>query len=557
MKNTEISASENAFAGLGLSAKIVEVLTKLKITEPTPIQTKAIPAALEGNDLIGIAQTGTGKTFAFGLPMLVQLSRNKGKGLVLLPTRELALQVEENLRLVGSQFGLRTAILIGGEPISKQTGRLRQLPHIVVATPGRLIDALKQKLLSLSDVKVLVLDEADMMLDMGFLPQVEQIVKNIPKTRQTMLFSATMPAAIARLTAQYMQLPITIEVAPAGTTAEMVDQEMFVVRKEDKLAEIEKILKKYAGQVLIFTRTRRGAEGLTRKLNNLRFEAGEIHSDRSLEQRKRALASFKSGKIRVLVATDIAARGIDVKGIELVINYDLPDDSSDYVHRIGRTGRAGLTGHAISLATPEQYKDVKSIEALIKMEIKLTQDVAEFIIPANMAKAFGGGNRRGGGRSNFASRGSMNSMTPLRAPVSRTANASRPRPTLQRQNNDTELRAAMPRTSSSEVAYVKPFTSVPGRSAVGHRPASNNYKSDQPKTYRVSAGDLDMQDIGGSFGGGLQPRYHSYAEKLKAEAGKTSNQASGSPRQDFKRASTGPRKNASQAGRFSQRQTAK
>lgn len=473
----------NGFASLGLSDKIIAVLDKLKINEPTPIQRQAIPAALEGNDLIGIAQTGTGKTFAFGLPMLVQLSRHKGNGLILLPTRELALQVEENLRLVGDSFGLRTVCLIGGEPVGKQISRLRLKPHIVVATPGRLIDFVKKGLVSLKQVKVLVLDEADMMLDMGFLPQVEEILKTVPKERQTMLFSATMPAAIARLASQHMQLPVSIEVAPAGTTAERVDQEMYVLQKEDKFPEIERILKKYAGSVLVFTRTRRGAEGLTQKLGRAGHEVAEIHANRSLEQRKKALASFKSGKVRVLVATDIAARGIDVKGIELVINYDLPDSSEDYVHRIGRTGRAGMVGHAISFATPDQHKDVKSIERLINKEIALVK-IAQFSAP--IAKAFGGGNRRGGGKSSFGSRGSMNSMTPFRTAPSSTSPASKPR----------------------EDNYRKP--------------TPTNYKSapkpTQPKTYRVSAGDLDLQDIGGSFGGGLQ-KYKPYAEKLKEQAG--------------------------------------
>lgn len=514
MKKTEETPS--SFASLGLSDKVLAVLDNLKITVPTPIQVKAIPAALEGNDLIGIAQTGTGKTFAFGLPMLVQLSKLKGKGLILLPTRELALQVEENLRLVGGSFGLRTACLIGGEPIGKQITRLKQKPHIIVATPGRLIDIVKQKLLVLGDVKVLVLDEADMMLDMGFLPQVEEILKTVPKMRQTMLFSATMPQAIAKLAAQYMQLPVTIEVAPAGTTVEKINQEMVVLRKEDKLPEVEKILKKFLGTVLIFTRTRRGAEGLTQKLSRSGHQAVEIHSNRSLEQRKRALASFKDGKARIMVATDIAARGIDVKGIELVINYDLPDDSGDYVHRIGRTGRAGKTGHAISFATPEQYKDVKAIERLIQKEIALVE-IAQFNAP--IAKAFGGGNRRGGGRSSFGSRGSMNSMTPFRTAPSRTTtpapvNSGNAR--KETYNSDFKVK---PMTGSSEAASVKPFSKYQGNDN-SSRPAAKPFKkTEQPKTYRVSAGDLDMQDIGGSFGGGLQKRYRSYAEKLKDLAG--------------------------------------
>ena len=361
------------FKGLGISAPILDVLEKLKLEIPTPIQRKAIPVAMRGEDLIGIAQTGTGKTFAFGIPMLQRLGTHKGRGLVLLPTRELALQVDENLKKLGSSFGLRTAALIGGEPIGKQIALLKRNPHIVVATPGRLNDCLERRLLKLNEVKVLILDEADMMLDMGFMPQVKKILTFVPKIRQTMLFSATMPAAIAKLAAEYMTLPVSIEVAPSGTTAEGVDQEMYVVRREDRLGHLVTILKKYLGSVLIFTRTKHNAKNLTHQLLDLGHKATEIHSNRSLVQRRQALDGFKSGRYRILVATDIAARGIDVKDIELVVNYDLPDDSGDYVHRIGRTGRAGQAGKAISFANPTQWKEVRNIERLIKKNIVLTK----------------------------------------------------------------------------------------------------------------------------------------------------------------------------------------
>jgi ATP-dependent RNA helicase RhlE len=361
------------FHGLGISPSILKVLEKLHLETPTPIQWKSIPVAIRGEDLIGIAQTGTGKTFAFGIPMLQRLGIHKGRGLVLLPTRELALQVDENLKKLGGSFGLRTAALIGGEPIGKQIQLLKKNPHIVVATPGRLNDCLERRLLKLDEVKVLVLDEADMMLDMGFMPQVRQILKYVPKERQTMLFSATMPAAISKLAEEYMSLPVNIEVAPSGTTAELVDQEMYVVNKEDRLMHLEKILKEYRGQVLVFTRTKHFAKTLTRRIEQMGHRAAEIHSNRSLVQRRQALDGFKSKKYRVLVATDIAARGIDVSGIELVVNYDLPDDSGDYVHRIGRTARAGTSGKAISFALPTQWKEVRSIERLIKKNITQTK----------------------------------------------------------------------------------------------------------------------------------------------------------------------------------------
>ena len=359
------------FEDLGIGASILNVLKKLEINTPTLIQKKSIPVAISGQDLIGVAQTGTGKTFAFGIPMIARLAIIKGRGLILLPTRELALQVDENLRKLGGMLGLRTAALIGGEPIGRQIQYIRRNPHIVIATPGRLIDHLKRKQIKLDEVKILVLDEADMMLDMGFAPQLEEILSRVPKDRQTMLFSATMPAAIVKIAAAHMALPVHIEVAPSGTTVEGVDQEIFIMKKEDKIIHLEKILKEYAGLVLIFTRTKHGAKALAKSLQSMGHKAAEIHSNLSLGQRREALAGFKSKRYRILVATDIAARGIDVSGIELVVNYDLPDSSEDYVHRIGRTGRAGNKGKAISFAIPNQGKDIRNIERLIKKSLVL------------------------------------------------------------------------------------------------------------------------------------------------------------------------------------------
>ncbi len=364
---------ETGFKELGVSPSILNVLKSIKIETPTPIQVKSIPAALTGQDLIGVAQTGTGKTFAFGIPMIERLAVTKGNGLVLLPTRELALQVDENLRQLGGRLGLRTAALIGGQAIGGQLQALKRNPHILICTPGRLIDHLQRGSVKLDRVKVLVLDEADMMFDMGFAPQIEEVMKRIPKERQTMLFSATMPAPILRLAAKHMTLPIHIEVAPPGTTVEMVDQEMYVMKKEEKYARLEEILKDHRGSVLIFTRTKHGAKHLTHNLKQGRYTAAEIHSNLSFNQRKESLAGFKSGKYRILVATDIAARGIDVSGIELVVNFDLPDNSEDYVHRIGRTARAGLSGKAISFAIPSQWKDIRDIERLINKKLNLVK----------------------------------------------------------------------------------------------------------------------------------------------------------------------------------------
>lgn len=362
----------SGFYNLGIAPNILEVLDKLRFTVPTPIQEKCIPAALEGKDLIGIAQTGTGKTLAFGVPMM-QAALGGKQELVVVPTRELALQVNDVFHRVGTPLGIRTAVLIGGEPISRQMQALRRNPQIVIATPGRLIDHLEQKTISLKTVGVLVLDEADRMLDMGFAPQLKRILAILPRARQTMLFSATMPPNIIRIAQEYLKLPTRVEIAPSGTTVEKVTQELFFVERHDKPRLLEKILGEYRGSVLIFSRTKHGAKKIAAGIRSLGHVSAELHSNRSLGQRKDALEGFRNGKYRVLVATDIAARGIDVQGIELVLNYDLPQSSEDYVHRIGRTARAGGAGHAISFATPDQKGDVRDIERLIRSALPLSK----------------------------------------------------------------------------------------------------------------------------------------------------------------------------------------
>ncbi len=359
----------DSFRGLGIAPAILEVLDRNTFVTPTPIQHAAIPACIEGKDMIGIAQTGTGKTLAFGIPMIQAMLQGKGHGLVVLPTRELALQVDETLQKIGSPLGVRTAVLIGGASMNLQRGMIRNKPHVVVATPGRLLDHLEQKTITLKSVAVLVLDEADRMLDMGFAPQINKILAEVPKERQTMLFSATMPTEIVSIATKHMQLPLRVEVAPAGTTAERVEQEIIIARREAKTPLLQKLLADHAGSVLVFSRTKHGAKKITRLVKAMGHTSAEIHSNRSLAQRRDALDGFKTGKYRVLVATDIAARGIDVTGIELVVNYDLPQDPGDYVHRIGRTGRAGRTGKAVSFALPEQAGDIRSIERLTRVKI--------------------------------------------------------------------------------------------------------------------------------------------------------------------------------------------
>ena len=370
-----VSEPEQEFSDLGISHSILGILKKLNLSIPTPIQRKTIPIAILGQDLIGVAQTGTGKTFAFGIPMLQRLGLTKGQGMVIAPTRELALQVEESLKKLGHSMGLRTALLIGGEALDRQLFQLRKKPHIVVATPGRLIDHLKRHTFKLDQINILVLDEADMMLDMGFAPQIQEILKQTPVNRQTMLFSATMPAAIVKIAANYMKLPVSIEVAPPGTTAAQVDQEIFIIKGEERFDHLQKILIRYTGSVLIFARTKHGVKALNMKLQSLGHRSVEIHSNLSLSRRRAALNDFKSKKERILVATDVAARGLDISGIELVVNYNLPDNSDDYVHRIGRTGRAGHVGKAITFATADEQKEIRDIEKLINKSIKRTEFV--------------------------------------------------------------------------------------------------------------------------------------------------------------------------------------
>lgn len=360
------------FSGLGIAPILLEALARLNYKNPTPIQRQAIPVAIQGKDVVGIAQTGTGKTLAFGVPMIQRLQQINGRGLVVLPTRELAIQVDESLRQAGAKLGLRTAVLIGGMAMWSQIQAIAKNPHIIIATPGRLNDHLNRRTLQLGSVRIVVLDEADRMLDMGFAPQIQKIFHTLSRDRQTMLFSATMPPEIMKMATAYMKLPIRIEVAPTGTIIEKLTQEIFIIPKNAKAGLLEKLLQQYSGATLIFTRTKYGAKKLTRALRDIGHVAAELHSNRSLNQRREALQGFKSGKYRVLIATDIASRGIDVTGIELVINYDLPTNAKDYVHRVGRTARAGAGGHAISFVAPEQRRELRDIERLIRKNIPIS-----------------------------------------------------------------------------------------------------------------------------------------------------------------------------------------
>lgn len=338
------------------------------------MQKQAIPVGIEGRDIIAVAQTGTGKTIAFGVPMVQRLAENPdGRGLVVVPTRELAYQVNEAIQPISQANRMRTAVIIGGASMEPQIRALARHPQIIIATPGRLLDHLKHRTISLSKVEILVLDEADRMLDMGFAPDINRIIAALTHQHQTMLFSATMPREIIAIARKHMHDPVHIEVARSGASPDEISHELFFVDNRDKSQLLEFLLRKRTGSTLIFTKTKHGASKLARRIMAMGHSVTEIHSNRSLKQRFSALDGFKGGEFRVLVATDIAARGIDVTDIALVINYDLPSTSEDYVHRIGRTGRAGRNGHAISFATFDQENEVGDIEKLMNTSLPVSQ----------------------------------------------------------------------------------------------------------------------------------------------------------------------------------------
>jgi len=367
----------NGFYGLGINNKLADSLDERGFVRPTPIQNKAIPVALQGKDIIGVASTGTGKTLAFLLPIIQGFADKKTrKAVILLPTRELAVQLAEVCELFAGVYDVHYACLIGGEKKDKQLRDLRHKAKIIIGTPGRVNDFIERGNLRLRDVNVLVLDEADRMFDMGFAPQIHRIIRNLPAKRQTMLFSATMPEEVLKLSAKYMKEPVQININN-NTTAPKIKQELYVVRSTYKPMLILKLLEVLDGTVLIFVETRYDAAKVAQIIKHAGHNVAEIHSDRTMEQRRDALEGFKSGKYRILVATDIAARGIDVTGIEAVVNYTIPQEDGSYIHRIGRTGRAGHDGLSITFAQPEQGGDIKSIEELtgVKMEQKTIEGV--------------------------------------------------------------------------------------------------------------------------------------------------------------------------------------
>jgi ATP-dependent RNA helicase RhlE len=370
------------FESLEIIEPILKSLKEEGYTTPTPIQEQAIPIVLNGTDLIGCAQTGTGKTAAFAVPILQLLSRNKSfdrkkkiRSLIVTPTRELAIQIEESFNTYGRYTGLTCTVVFGGVNQSSQTNALRNGVDILVATPGRLLDLMNQGYISLKNIEIFVLDEADRMLDMGFIHDVRRIIASLPEKRQSLFFSATMPPEIVRLAGTIVYKPLKVEVTPSASTVDIVNQFVYYIDKGNKNALLIDLLKdENIKTALVFTRTKYGADKVVKVLKKKNISAEAIHGDKAQNARQRALSSFKAQTTRVLVATDIAARGIDVDDLEYVINYEIPNISETYVHRIGRTGRAGANGTAISFCDGEEIAYLKDIEKLITKRIQVVDD---------------------------------------------------------------------------------------------------------------------------------------------------------------------------------------
>ena len=383
------------FTDLGLSGPILQALAAADYDTPTPIQAQAIPLVLQGKDLLGIAQTGTGKTAAFTLPSLDILARANRRPaqrscrmLVLSPTRELAAQIADNVQRYARFLPIKTTTAFGGVPIGRQQRTLSGGVDILVATPGRLLDLIDQRMLSLSAVEILVLDEADQMLDLGFMPSLKRIVPMLPRQRQTLFFSATMPKAIRELADKFLNNPVQVAVTPIASTGEKVEQRGIFVNQPEKQALLTMMLRgdREMDRTLIFSRTKHGADRIVKLLSQSGIPANAIHGNKSQPQRERSLAEFRSGKAKILVATDIAARGIDVTGVSHVVNFDMPPVPEQYVHRIGRTARAGAGGVALSFIAPDERAYLKGIERLTGAHVRMLPLPENFISEANRIK---------------------------------------------------------------------------------------------------------------------------------------------------------------------------
>ena len=403
-----------SFDVLGLNPILMEKIKALGLTEPTPIQYQAIPHVLNGRDVMGLAQTGTGKTAAFGLPIAHRLMENRQKprpksvrALILAPTRELAKQIQEAIKLFVKGSPMKVGMVVGGLSINPQIYKMQKGMDILVATPGRLIDLLERKAITLEFTNYLVLDEADQMLDLGFIHALRKISKLLPEQKQTMLFSATMPKLMSEIADTYLNRPIRIEVNPPGKVADKITQSVYFVTQGDKPDLLKSLLSKHeAKRALVFLRTKHSAEKLMKSLVNQGFKANSIHGNKSQGQRDRALQAFKDGSIKVLVATDVAARGIDIPEVEFIYNFDLPNVPENYVHRIGRTARAGASGIAIAFCAMTEMKDFLAIERKLRLNIDVAGGVRWEKVPEELAKR----TRRGKQNSKKPSKGNKKSF---------------------------------------------------------------------------------------------------------------------------------------------------
>ena len=381
------------FTELNLCPQLQDNLARHGFVEPTPVQAQSIPVALEGNDLVATAQTGTGKTLAFVLPLLEKLMANPGqrgiRALVLTPTRELAIQINEVFAQLSERTGIRSAVVVGGLSENTQLNAIRRGADVVIATPGRLADYLNRKLVKLPGAEYLVLDEADRMLDMGFLPTIRKIMAMLPRERQTLFFSATIDPSVAHLIDAHLNRPVRVAIGSVTKPSEQIDLDVYEVEQNRKLGLLDFMLREQQGSFLVFARTKHGADRLARKLGRIGVKAARIHGDRTQSQRNQALKGFQEGQYRVLVATDVAARGIHVEGIAHVVNYDLPQAPGDFIHRVGRTGRAGARGTASTFGMRSERSEIREIERTLKLRLNrrdvsadvVAEDQLQFIVP--------------------------------------------------------------------------------------------------------------------------------------------------------------------------------
>ncbi len=460
------------FADLGLSAPLLKALADEGYTSPTPIQSKAIPHLLAGRDLFGCAQTGTGKTAAFALPLIDRMlaaPRQPGprrcRVLVLAPTRELAAQIHESFKAYGRHARIRAAVIYGGVGQHQQSRAMAQGVEVLVATPGRLLDLVGQRLVDLRAVEYLVLDEADRMLDMGFIHDMRKIIAMLPRDRQTLFFSATLPAEVRSLADSMLRDPLEVKTTPQATPAETVSQSVYFVAKKEKKALLVKLLKEEAtGRVIVFARTKHGADKLHRDLDKLGINAAAIHGNKSQAQRERALAAFKSPRPPVLIATDIAARGIDVDDVAHVVNYELPHEPETYVHRIGRTGRAGQTGAAVSFCDADERSRLVAIERLLKRSIPARNEA-----PAMPAGEGDGGSTRSSGRGSRQPRRREQSQGQRGGPRGDAGG----RPSGQRRRS---LKPTRPTPMASETATATVTQAPAGAGAASGKPGRRKHR---------------------------------------------------------------------------------